>query len=160
MKTYQIIILIIIVFLLWLLIPILVNPFFENFLGTENSALTGDSFGVVNSLFSGLAFAGIIVALILQMKELKLQRDDLALTRSELSKSARSQEKMSKMQKYSAQLSAYESLLNYYVKVIEHYNTSSGVGLFKMNIKDAHYEVDFVIGQIKILLAKSDDIPV
>lgn len=34
----------------------------------------GDSFGVVNALFSGLAFAGVIFAILLQKKELELQR--------------------------------------------------------------------------------------
>lgn len=37
----------------------------------------GDSFGYVNSLFSGLAFAGVIYAILLQRKELELQREEL-----------------------------------------------------------------------------------
>ena len=44
----------------------------------------GDMFGAVNALFSGLAFAGLIVTLIYQKEELKLQRDELAETRKEL----------------------------------------------------------------------------
>ena len=44
----------------------------------------GDMFGAVNSLFSGLAFAGVIIAIILQSKELKLQREELEQTREEL----------------------------------------------------------------------------
>ncbi len=36
----------------------------------------GDMFGSVNALFSGLAFAGIIVTILLQRKELALQRQD------------------------------------------------------------------------------------
>ena len=44
----------------------------------------GDSFGVVNALFAGLAFAGVIYAIILQKKELGLQRDELGLQRREL----------------------------------------------------------------------------
>ncbi len=46
----------------------------------------GDSFGVVNALFSGLAFAGVIWALRLQQKELALQREELANTRGEMEK--------------------------------------------------------------------------
>lgn len=45
----------------------------------------GDMFGSINSLFSGLAFAGLIIAILLQHKELQLQRDELSLTRGELS---------------------------------------------------------------------------
>lgn len=37
----------------------------------------GDSFGAVNALFSGLAFAGVIVALYLQTTELRLQREEM-----------------------------------------------------------------------------------
>lgn len=46
----------------------------------------GDMFGMVNSLFSGLAFAGLIYAIILQRKELSLTRDELELTREEFRK--------------------------------------------------------------------------
>lgn len=42
----------------------------------------GDSFGAVNALFSGLAFAGVIYALHLQRKELTYQRKELEATRS------------------------------------------------------------------------------
>lgn len=44
----------------------------------------GDKFGAVNALFSGLAFAGLIVTLIYQKEELKLQREELKETRNEL----------------------------------------------------------------------------
>jgi hypothetical protein len=44
----------------------------------------GDMFGAVNALFSGLAFGGVIYAVLLQRQELKLQRDELQLTRHEL----------------------------------------------------------------------------
>ncbi|HWE37134.1 MAG TPA: hypothetical protein VG406_11255 [Isosphaeraceae bacterium] len=53
----------------------------------------GDSFGFVNALFSGLALAGVIYAIILQRRELSLQREDLALTRRELHRSAEAQER-------------------------------------------------------------------
>ncbi len=43
----------------------------------------GDMYGVVNSLFSGLAFAGIIITIYLQRDELKLQRQELKDTREE-----------------------------------------------------------------------------
>ncbi len=41
-------------------------------------------FGVVNALFSGLAFAGILIALYMQKHELALQREELSETREEL----------------------------------------------------------------------------
>jgi hypothetical protein len=44
----------------------------------------GDAFTAVGSLFSALAFAGLIVTILLQRQELSLQRQDLTLTRDEL----------------------------------------------------------------------------
>ncbi|HCS20122.1 MAG TPA: hypothetical protein DIW47_06090 [Bacteroidetes bacterium] len=47
----------------------------------EGGSERGDLFGGVNSLFSGLAFAGLIVTLLMQKEELSLQRDELILAR-------------------------------------------------------------------------------
>lgn len=47
----------------------------------ENRGTFGDMFGAANALFSGLAFAGVIIAIMLQRKELSLQREELELTR-------------------------------------------------------------------------------
>ena len=44
----------------------------------------GDSFGAVNALISAFAFAGMIVAFIMQRYELKLQRKELRMTRDEM----------------------------------------------------------------------------
>jgi hypothetical protein len=50
-------------------------------------------FGAANALFSGLAFAGVIVAILLQRNELELQREELALTRHELARTAVAQDR-------------------------------------------------------------------
>ena len=44
----------------------------------------GDSFGAVNALFSGLAFVGVIWAIMKQQEELELHRDDLQNTQEEM----------------------------------------------------------------------------
>lgn len=49
----------------------------------EDRGTFGDAFGAVNSLFSGLAFAGIIYTIFLQRRELKYQREELEQTREE-----------------------------------------------------------------------------
>ena len=51
---------------------------------TDKRGQFGDSFGVVNALFSGLAFAGVICAILLQKRELELQRKELEDTRTEI----------------------------------------------------------------------------
>ena len=50
----------------------------------ETRAQAGDTFGGITSLFSGLAFAGLIVTLWMQRHELRLQRLELSETRAEL----------------------------------------------------------------------------
>ena len=44
----------------------------------------GDSFGGLSALFSGLAFAGLIVTLVMQGQQLQLQRHEIRLQRREL----------------------------------------------------------------------------
>ncbi len=85
----------------------------------------GDLFGAVNSLFSGLAFAGVIYTIYLQREELSLQRRELQLTRDELKRAATAQEESQKaLQKQvealeiTAQLSALASIVEHYEVVI------------------------------------------
>jgi hypothetical protein len=49
----------------------------------NKSGVFGDSFGAINSLFSGLALSGIIYTIYLQREELSLQRKELSDTRKE-----------------------------------------------------------------------------
>lgn len=53
-------------------------------LSINSSGVFGDSFGLLTSLFSGLAFAGLIITIVMQRDELALQRQELNLTREEL----------------------------------------------------------------------------
>ena len=52
--------------------------------GLSDRGTFGDMFGSINALFAGLAFAGIIYAIVLQRRDLELQRKELQLTREEL----------------------------------------------------------------------------
>lgn len=61
----------------WLLLSIFVGD-------SETRGQFGDMFGAVNALFSGLAFGGIIVTILLQKRELGLQRKELKLQRAEM----------------------------------------------------------------------------
>lgn len=56
----------------------------DNFVPIDERGVFGDKFGAINSLFSGLAFAGLIVTLLFQKQELQLQRKELEHTRNEL----------------------------------------------------------------------------
>ena len=66
--------------LTWTEIPLWTGPF-------------GDAFGALNTLFSGLAFGGVIVTILLQTHELKLQRKELRDTREVMKEQSRNFEK-------------------------------------------------------------------
>lgn len=57
-------------------------PISEHSIG--KAGVFGDSFGILTSLFSGLAFSGMIITILLQREELSLQRKELELTRNEI----------------------------------------------------------------------------
>lgn len=69
------------VFLAWLATLLVVTNVLP---GWQERGQFGDLFGSVNALFSGLAFAGLIAAILLQHEELKLQREELKLQREEM----------------------------------------------------------------------------
>jgi hypothetical protein len=81
------------VFLIWL-----VGAFLPAIVSSDWSVRGqfGDQFGAVNALFSGLAFAGVIYAVLLQRQELELQRRELELTREELRRAAEAQDRSQK----------------------------------------------------------------
>ncbi|MCM3132370.1 hypothetical protein M3629_06210 [Paenibacillus polysaccharolyticus] len=62
----------------WYLIPKLYNA------QSLEAGTFGDMFGAVNSLFSGLAFAGLIYTITVQRQELALQREAITMQTEEL----------------------------------------------------------------------------
>lgn len=124
----------------------------------NDRALLGDSFGVVNSLFSGLAFAGIIYTIVLQRKELSLQRQELKETRKELQRSATAQENSEKQQKrqsenlkITAKLNALSTLVSYYSDL----ETKTGKTNVKLS-KDAKMQQEIFIDKIKTILSNKE----
>ncbi len=88
-----------------------------------DSGVFGDTFGAINSLFSGLAFAGLLYTILLQSRELKLQREELAMNREQLISSAASQKEQAAYTLLAAQISAaiskQEIYANHYLKAKE-----------------------------------------
>lgn len=68
----------------------------------------GDMFGAVNTLFSGLAFAGVIFAIILQSRELSLQRKELALSRTVNKAAAKAQKEQANLLEKASKIKVYE----------------------------------------------------
>lgn len=80
---------------------------FTKFSTPDDASKFGESFGFVNSLISGLALAGVVIAISLQMRELALQRAELKLTRRELKKGAEAQQNLVHLNSLSTLLQSY-----------------------------------------------------
>lgn len=70
----------------------------------------GNTYELAGALFSALAFAGVILTVLMQAEELRLQRLELRATRRELKRSAKAQEKSEQALVLTAYLSAQNSL--------------------------------------------------
>lgn len=79
-KTNKLYIFTIIAILIWIGSWILTDFLYNDI---SDRAAFGDKFGFINSLFSGLALAGIIYSILLQQRELSLQRTELRETKAE-----------------------------------------------------------------------------
>lgn len=75
----------------------------------NKAGVFGDSFGVLTSTFSGLAFAGLIITILLQREELGLQREELRETRKEIAE----QKKIFRTQNFNE---SFYRLLDYHKK--------------------------------------------
>jgi len=75
----------------------------------------GDMFGGLTALFSGLAFAGLLITLFMQRSELKLQRQELGLSRGEF-----------KLQRFENTLFGLLELFNGHVQSLEREGFVSG----------------------------------
>ena len=109
----------------------------------------GDAFGAVNALFSGLALAGVVYAIILQRNELALQREELSATRAELERSASAQEQSEaalrqqvEAQNLAASLTALGSLLSY------HDSVTRGIGS-SAEKRQSHDRAKIIAGEMQ-----------
>ena len=130
-KTSKLIWILFLIILIWVLIGIIPYKIFDNW--TDRGTF-GDMFGAINSLFSALAFGGIIYTIYLQKSELSLQRQELVETRKELARSAEAQEKSEKAlnkqlasMTLTAKLNALNSLVTIFSGKAEEVKTKSTI---------------------------------
>lgn len=94
----------------------------------QGSLQADTSFDRLNALFSGLAFWGVIWAILLQKRELRYQRDELILTRGEV----RGQKEQLQAQNVTLSRQRFEntffSLLNLFINVINSMEVTANIG--------------------------------
>ncbi len=67
----------------WVSIGAIAAVIVVNVIGWQYKSTSEGSFTIINSIFSGLAFVGLIIAIFMQREELELQRQELTATRLE-----------------------------------------------------------------------------
>ncbi|WP_405211195.1 putative phage abortive infection protein [Dokdonia sp. Asnod2-E02] len=90
----------------------LINMVSLGFMDSNERGTLGDMFGAVNAVFSGLAFAGIIISLYMQRIDLKNQKEQLELNYEEVKQTNRE----FKIQNQTLQIQKFE---NQYYKMID-----------------------------------------
>lgn len=116
---------------------ILVVPKFYS--APENAGSFGDMFGSINALFSGLAFVGVILAILLQKKELALQREELVATRDELKGQKLQLEEQNKTFRKQSFEGTFFQLLRLHNDIVNAIDMESGSGWEFLN-KEKHKE--------------------
>jgi hypothetical protein len=130
---------VIFVFVLWALTFILFINGEKEWRGTF-----GDMFGAVNALFSGLAFAGLIITLIMQHEELKLQRQELKQTNEELEGQKKEFEEQNKTLKVQRFENTLFNMLSQQQEITNNLNISgneiTGRNVFRYFYKEASFQ--------------------
>lgn len=111
----------------------------ENFSGAKAGQF-GDMFGVVAALFSGLAFAGIVVTLLMQNQELRLQRRDM-------NRSIAQQAYLGKVTHLTSQFNAHATLLKHHDNIIENQKLAGKDPIKHITEKYTHYAMIEVISK-------------
>jgi len=108
----------------------------------------GDAFGGINSIFSGLALGGVIIAIILQGRELELQREELRLTREEITKTVDVQRQSAAALAQQAAVSAIIAELNALVAITEP-GFWKGVSGAPANLSQIKLQIPDLLGKIQ-----------
>jgi hypothetical protein len=122
----------------------------------------GDMFGGLNALFTGLAFAGVIVTILLQREELALQRRELEMTRDELAGARKAQEHQVLSQAASVELTVLNTLAAEALRKEQSYTEQHSLGVYQKEdgrsiaewIKDAQMERGAHLARMKEILSK------
>lgn len=110
----------ILVLILWAIFGFIA---YKNIDGWPTRGQVGDMFGVVNSLFSGLAFAGLIYTIILQRNELALQRKELKETRTVF-------QEQSSLMKLQQKVNVFFQMLENHRGIIKSLNSRDSISSF------------------------------
>lgn len=145
-ETLSVSLLILTVIVIWFLFPWVLNyltNYFEwNIRAKDdpNLGTFGDTFGALNTLFSGLAFATLIITLFLQRKELQEQRKELAAQRDEITKANEIAESQRNITKQQSELLAQQSFYSLLFKLLDEKNNKINLFYINDSVKQKTYK--------------------
>lgn len=118
---FLIIFILVLVLGLWFLYPWWSYFYKDHFYNTELSEMGvfGDSYGALNTLFSALAFTGIIASIYFQREELKATREELEATRREMKSQGEQFEAQTKALNLQVFENTFFNMLKLYNDIVE-----------------------------------------
>lgn len=111
----------------------------------EKSGTFGDTFGAVNAIFSGLAFVGLIYALLLQKNQLELQRQDLILTRNELAETRKEFKEQNKTLKKQRFENTFFSMLSLHNEIVNNTHFKQSESEYGLDALEEHGRLAFTL---------------
>jgi hypothetical protein len=88
----------------------------------------GDMFGVVNALFTGLAFSGVVYTVMLQRNELKIQQDELKNSQIELETSKEEANKQNELRERQRFETTFFNMLNLQNEIVKNIQLGNVTG--------------------------------
>lgn len=114
------------IFLLWFSSPYLIQSLFSQLNNGSNATLNfSDKFGAIGTLFSALAFWGVIVTILLQQHELRLTRAEMQRQRMEMKSSVAALRETSAVEKTNLLARALENELQLTMKAIDFFQSEN-----------------------------------
>ncbi|HFG6990773.1 putative phage abortive infection protein [Acinetobacter baumannii] len=106
----------------------------------EKYGAYGDAYGSLNTLFSGWAFALLLISLFMQRRELQEQRKELAAQRDEITKANEIAESQRNITKQQSELLAQQSFYSLLFKLLDEKNNKINLFYFKDSVNVKPYE--------------------
>jgi uncharacterized membrane protein YciS (DUF1049 family) len=119
----------------------------------EIKALFSEMFSGLDALFSGLAFVGLICAIVYQKRELQLQKEELQLTRKALQRTASAQEKSEASLKQQSETMLLAARLSVMTSIIELKKTKQEINASMRNL-GFNYTPGLSIDQVDAFIAE------
>lgn len=126
-----IVFILVLVLLMWFSYPFWSYLYKDFFYNTELSEMGvfGDSYGALNTLFSALAFTGIIASIYFQREELKATREELEATRNEMKSQGIQFEAQTKVLSLQVFENTFFNMLKLHNDIVESMSIRAGNGV-------------------------------